>query len=1065
MKRRTVLGGLAATPAAAGIIDHQAAATTAAQPAAPKPPTALVTVPAVQQWTPRRGNHQFKRPDVVVQGSNAELSRVARTFAEDVGDLTGERVRVSTGGRASTGDIVLRLGDQKKGPESYRIDVDRSIVVTGTTPRAVFNGTRTVLQWLRQTSRIPAGTVIDWPVKEVRSLLVDNTPRHFSLEWWENMFKTMAWFKLNDTNLYVDGVGITLDQGRKIDELARKYYVKVVPQINMPAHMHVLLPAHPEFQLVNKDGSKNIVALDLTNPKAVEWALGLLPPWLDAFSGDEWHLGSDEFPGWPGTGADHPQLDAYAKERFGPEATFADLFADYQNQANKLVKSHGKKMRVWNDMIRESKVVTLDTDVTVEYWIQHDALPGLLDAQQVADRGNKLINCHIDRLYYDQSRRNLDPQDIWNEFKADLLPFATTVKPPSAVRGARLCVWLAWIYTPMESDAEVLHNLVPPMQAFAQEVWGSPRPVTEYADFVPLAERVGLPGGWNSDGEHSVQPSPAATPNQDGSLAYFARDAEGVLWTGHQAAKGLMHFSQHRLARDIVGSPAAITGADGRVRAVARERDGDLILAAQKKANSDDYSIRTLRVGAQTDPVVAGNVAVVRARHGLVAIDLLTGATDTIARQPVGEPSVALVGATHHVVSRTRRGLLHAWRGTGKWQSAEGSTVLDRDPVVVNSAGKAVVFGVRGSGLQVSVASTAPSERWAWKVVTSGVAGELFGASNAKQEAHLVFRSLVGDLVHVFGEGEKWTVRKALTQIVDDPTLGFNGAGGVRLFAHTVRQTLRVAAPIAGKDTYDWADLAESQLGQVVAVAGGDGMITWFGAMEYGDLLAGAQWGGGIWDWGRDLVLGTYAYPVDELQPDQFDKVLHNDQFDSNTASKYTVLKPSAGESAPALVVGGGTASVTGSRYFSLVRSNTPVAAGHTAVVVEVDQLLASARDQNTIMVGFVRDEKNYSVMWMGHTGHRIGFDTVSNGRLMPDGGNGNVPFVVMPGDRLAVTLAANWMVAYVERHGVWHRVHAAVATGDDDLRDPKVRAQYHYAFGLRGDQGTIAIGELTARA
>lgn len=50
-----------------------------------------------------------------------------------------------------------------------------------------------------------------------------------------------------------------------------------------------------------------------------------------------------------------------------------------------------------------------------------------------------------------------------------------------------------------------------------------------------------------------------------------------------------------------------------------------------------------------------------------------------------------------------------------------------------------------------------------------------------------------------------------------------------------------------------------------------------------------------------------------------------------------------------------------------------------------------------------------------------------------------------------------------VERHGVWHRVHTAVANGDDNLRDPEVRAQYRYAVALRGDAGTLGIGELVA--
>src|SRR5699024_12228450 len=113
---------------------------------------------------------------------------------------------------------------------------------------------------------------------------------------------------------------------------------------------------------------------------------------IDKFSSDVWHLGSDEFPSWPGTGEDHPQLAEYAKKKLGPDATFADLFKDFQNRGNERVKSQGKSMRVWNDMIRESDVVTLDKDIMVEYWIDDPTLEGLLSPQEIADNGHQLIN-------------------------------------------------------------------------------------------------------------------------------------------------------------------------------------------------------------------------------------------------------------------------------------------------------------------------------------------------------------------------------------------------------------------------------------------------------------------------------------------------------------------------------------------------------------------------------------------------------------------------------------------------------------------------------------------------
>src|SRR5690625_7021405 len=85
----------------------------------------------------------------------------------------------------------------------------------------------------------------------------------------------MSYFKLNDTNLYIDAVGITPEQMAQIDELGQRYYVQVVPQLNMPGHMATVLPSHPEYQLRNQDGTLDPQALDLTNEDAVEWALSI----------------------------------------------------------------------------------------------------------------------------------------------------------------------------------------------------------------------------------------------------------------------------------------------------------------------------------------------------------------------------------------------------------------------------------------------------------------------------------------------------------------------------------------------------------------------------------------------------------------------------------------------------------------------------------------------------------------------------------------------------------------------------------------------------------------------
>lgn len=1024
------------------------------------PAGALITVPAVQEWLPK-GKHQFTWRSQQLVVADAELLAVAETFAEDLEAMTGRAPRIVEGSTARPGSIVLALGDQGHGPESYQLDVDQALTITGTTDHGVFNGTRTVLQLLRQASSVPMGVVNDWPQYEVRSVLMDNTPRHFSLGWWENFFKQMSYLKLNDTNLYLDGVGLTKEKMAAIDALGQKYFVKVVPQVNMPSHMHVWLPAYPEYQLVNQDGSLNQTALDLTNPEAVDWALGLIEEYIDIFSGDEWHLGSDEFPGWPGTGENHPQLDAYAKERFGPEATFADLFADYQNRANEIVQAHGKTMRVWNDMIRESAVVHLDPDVSVEYWIQHDALPGLLSAAEVAERGNPLINAHIDHLYYDQSRRNLDPRHVYEQFEVDVFHWETPV-PEESVRGARLPVWLAWIYTSMESDAEVLDNLVPSMAALAQKTWGSPKLVETWTEFqASVLPVVGEAPGLVAESNNSIVPTPAAARNADGTAVYFARDAEGNLWTGKQSRPGITHFSQTLIGEAVAGDPVVTTLDDGRLQVAARTADDRLLVATQTAPSSEEFESSVLDVRVDADPALVPGTAVVNNNKRLEAVDLATGQVSRIGQNAVGRPAATIIDGTLHVATRTQHGVTYAVEDGDTWLVVQDPTVLASEPELLAVAGDPMLIGTTEAGVLSS--ATVADGALQWTVILEGATGQQDSAVGTDGVVHVVTLTDAAELMHAWHASGQWrSGRVGHHMDPDSPSLGLNPLNEPFIFAKFDNGMQMVAVP-TGPGQYATAVLAESTVGAAAVTMDAQDRPLYFVATTYGDVQTGTKWGN-LWQWGRDFAIGTMSYPDDDLTPSNFGTVLLEDSFEADTSGRYTVLDTSTWEVAPEPVIGGGTLKVSADEpFYSTIVSDVPVAEGDTVVITSVDQWLEGPRRQDTIMVGFVRDAQNYSVMWVGHGDNRIGFDTVSEGRLMPNGGNGNVPVVVEPGDRIAVVLSGNWMIGYVERGGVWHRVHTAVANGTDNLRDPEVRSQYRYAVALRGDAGTLGVGELIA--
>ncbi|UQN28915.1 family 20 glycosylhydrolase [Brachybacterium kimchii] len=1107
--RRSVLAGLAAATATAAGAGTALGAPGAgpelrvgagpARPAAPQRPSADApeTIPALRSWIAEHGSFRF-RSRVVVPRGDRELRGVAETFAEDLEALTGSRVRIEDGDRAREGSILLTRtrGGAKRGrsgkaqpatgehgTEAYGLDVAEAVTISGSAAHGVFNGTRTVLQLLaadHDHNSIPRGKARDWPDKEVRGALVDNTPRHYSMTWWKDLFRQMSHLKLNQTNLYIDGIGLDRAERKQIDELAAQYFIELVPQLNMPGHMAQILPAHPEYQLVNADGTKNPVALDLTNPKAVDWALDRMEEHLEEFDGPEWHLGSDEFPGWPGTGADHPQLDAYAQERFGKDAAFADLFADFQNQANARVKKHGKTMLVWNDMIRASKVVTLDADVTVEYWIQHPDLPGLLSGPQIAERGNPLINSHVDFMYYDQSKRNLDPRDIYESFDVNRIALDDPVDPRS-VRGARICVWLAWINTPMESDAEVLENILPPLQALSQVLWGSPRPAETWDGFASVREAVGRAPGLIPLSENAIRPDPAIAHDAEERIVVAARDAHGRLHLSRQIVPGLTRFDVHTLAKDAASSPLLAADEDGALVLASRTRSGGLLLGREKAPADGRFAIERPRV--QADAIaLSGGVAIVRDGGDLRAVDADGGKGVRIARHATGTPSAAHDGERTVVVARRdggRRGSggdrgkgrggsggsaagLVLVRGAGdSWRSDEIDDVSPAsDPIVLAHEGEARLLVIdEDARMRLG---TVEGDAVTWATLGTGASGAPTGGVGPDGAMHAAWRTSDGALMHADVTDGAGKASKAAEDVLDDPTLGFDRDGGVRLLVRTGRCTLRVAAT-AGSG-WETADLAESTVGRAPLSWDSHGWPTYVTATSYGDLQTGTQWGK-IADWGRDFMIGTISAPSDDLLPSALARVRLRDRFTKDTSDRFEVLQPQGKESAPAPRIGGGRLEISSDDpFFSLLAADTTLAKGNMSIEVQIGALLESAKTQNTVMVGTARDAKNYAVAWYSAVDQRIGFDVVSDGVLLPSGAGGTVPAVLGAGDRLGVTVTGTWMAAHVQHQGVWSRVHTGVINAPEDMTDPEVRGRCRAATALRGDAGTLALGELVVR-
>ncbi|WP_457032645.1 family 20 glycosylhydrolase [Kitasatospora sp. P5_F3] len=506
------------------------------------------TVPALRQWTAGTGSFTFTAGRIVVDPAySAQLADEAGTFADDLRDLTGRTVPVVAGSPVA-GDIALTLGDAALPTEGYRMTVGQSVTLQGATDAGVFNGTRTVLQLLRQSATVPAGTAVDWPTKAERGLMIDQGRKFFTVPWIEQHIKELAYLKLNYFHFHLsDTYGFRLESSTHPEivsadhyskqgiaalvALGQKYHVTIVPEIDTPGHMNAILAAHPELKLKNSSGTVSPDFIDLSLPGSYTLIKDLIQEYLPLFPAPYWHIGADEY---VTDYAKYPQLLSYARAHYGANATAKDTYYGFVNWSNALVRAAGKTTRMWNDGIKAGDgTVQPDRNILVEYWYNYGLTP-----QQLADAGHVVANESWTPTYYVLGGAKPDTRWMYESWQPDLFQGNNTLADPSRNPGSLIHVWCD--NPTAETESQIAAGIMYPLRALAQQTWGSPKPAATYAAFTPIVAAVGHHPGWPSTAQpgdlaHN-RPTTASSTETAAFPAAFATDGDpGTRWASAYA--------------------------------------------------------------------------------------------------------------------------------------------------------------------------------------------------------------------------------------------------------------------------------------------------------------------------------------------------------------------------------------------------------------------------------------------------------------------------------------------------------------------------------------------------
>lgn len=254
----------------------------------------VVPVPAAV--TPAEGVEFTLDPAAVVQ-TEPRAADVGAYLADMLRPATGWELPVRTamaGAPVPSGGIGLSLSgaDEAVGEAGYDLTVGAdSVLLRARTPTGLFHGVQTLRQLLppavesrtRQAGpwKLPGGRVVDHPRFSYRGAMLDVARHFFGVDDVLRYLDHLVLYKINYLHLHLSddqgwriaidswprlashggstqvggGAGgyYTKEQYRTIVEYARRRFVTVVPEIELPGHTNAALAAYPQLACDGKD--------------------------------------------------------------------------------------------------------------------------------------------------------------------------------------------------------------------------------------------------------------------------------------------------------------------------------------------------------------------------------------------------------------------------------------------------------------------------------------------------------------------------------------------------------------------------------------------------------------------------------------------------------------------------------------------------------------------------------------------------------------------------------------------------------------------------------------------
>ena len=407
--------------------------------------------------------------------------------------------------------IVLKQVSELPGvqrAEGYVLTAtDKVVEVQATTGAGLFYGVQTLLQMTKEANKVALGTITDEPRFEYRGMMLDVSRHFFGLDFVKKQIDAMAYYKLNRLHIHLtdaagwrieikkyprltnfaawrtgktwkewwngdrkyveegsegaEGGYFTQDQCREIVEYAKKHYITVIPEIEMPSHSEEVLTAYPELSCTHVPYKQADFCVG--NEKTFEFLENVLLEVMEIFPSEYIHVGGDEASkkSWETC----PLCQARMKKEGMKEID--ELQSYLIKRMEKFLNKHGRNLLGWDEILEGG----LAPNATVMSW------RGTEGGLKAIEGGHRAIMSPGGYCYFDsyQDAPHTQPEAIGGYlplkkvYSYDPIPETFTPEQAKLMYGVQANLWAEYIPTPEHLE----YMIYPRILALAEVAWSA----------------------------------------------------------------------------------------------------------------------------------------------------------------------------------------------------------------------------------------------------------------------------------------------------------------------------------------------------------------------------------------------------------------------------------------------------------------------------------------------------------------------------------------------------------------------------------------------------------------